>query len=202
MSRRKANGVYGLPNALVEDAFGDRGGIASVSVYGPQLANVNGNGQATSVAAGTQALMSFGSGGGPSQWSLSVALAVSAAGTSRLPLVENLTGPRDVYYVRILWNDGTVSGPTTLPPMKTLPLAIVGEPSRWTSWPGTDNSHNGIPESSRTPCSTAPSVWCMPSPKTTTPLTTAGAQTVGSLRYGTDLVQRTRDLATGSSAKA
>src|SRR5262249_15307345 len=46
--------------------------------------------------------------------------------------------------------------------------------------------------------SVAPSVWCMPSPKMSRPLTMPGELTVGSLRYGCDLLHKTRFFAAGS----
>lgn len=96
----------------VEDELGARGGIASVAVSGPQLASVNANGEATSAAVGMQPmLLDDGGGSGPSSWALDVELAVAAAGTSRLPLVELPGGSRDTYQVTVTWNDTTCSGP-------------------------------------------------------------------------------------------
>jgi hypothetical protein len=104
-------GVY--LNVNVEDEFGLHGGISAVTVTGPQLANISPSGQATTPSTGMVMLQSDGGGGnGESEWYLQVKLA--AAGTSRMPLVENASGPRDAYSVMVTWNDNTTSGPYTL----------------------------------------------------------------------------------------
>ena len=86
--------------------------IAGVTVTGDQLANLNGNSEATSAASGTQSMnLRDGGGSGPSCWEFEVFLAVNSAGSSRLPLVEDTGGPRDTYSFTITWNDGSTSGP-------------------------------------------------------------------------------------------
>lgn len=109
----------------VWDDIGAHGGISSVSVFGPQLANLNANSQALNSASGTQTLSNSG-GGSWDSWYLNVPLAVTAAGTSRMPWVENAAGPRDVYCFQIIWNDGTVSGSLTppVPPLYSSAYAI------------------------------------------------------------------------------
>lgn len=82
------DGVYITFEA--EDPTGDHGGIQSIDVTGPQLATINGFGQSTTAAAGTANFpVNFGT--------VYAAVQVGAAGTSRMPLVENGAGPRDVY---------------------------------------------------------------------------------------------------------
>lgn len=86
-----------------------RGGVGSVTLSGPQLSGLNvGTMVATSSATGTVTLP--GSGG--CCWFASVQ--VGAAGSSRFPLVDDATGPRDAYTMTIAWNDATTSGPYTL----------------------------------------------------------------------------------------
>lgn len=93
---------------VVESSSALHGGLASVAVTGPQLNSVNFNGQATSAAVGTY-VMSPGPFDDPGEAFAAVVL--GAAGTSRMPLVENLLGPRDSYSFLINWQDGTTSGP-------------------------------------------------------------------------------------------
>lgn len=97
---------------FVEDSLGQRGGIAGVTISGPQLASLDGFARATSSASGTRSMtLDDGGGGGPSCWFFEVYLAVASAGSSRLPLVETAAGPRDTYQVTVTWNDATTSGP-------------------------------------------------------------------------------------------
>ncbi len=110
-----ASGLDVMLEFGVWDDIGTHGGISAVNVFGPQLASLNGSSQSTSPAAGTQALTN-GGGGSWDSWSLNVPLAVTAAGTSRMPWVENATGPRDLYCFQIMWNDSTVSG-SLIPPV-------------------------------------------------------------------------------------
>lgn len=91
----------------VSDELGQHGGIASILCTGPQLQNINGFGQSTTSASGSQ-LMQQSNGDGDT-WFLGVNVAL--AGTSRLPFVENGSGPRDTYSVTVTWNDNTISGP-------------------------------------------------------------------------------------------
>jgi hypothetical protein len=94
----------------VFDETSARGGVASVTVSGPQLAGVNlGTMTATSSAAGSFTLAASS----PDEWFASIRLA--AFGTSRLPLIEDAIGPRDVYSISILWNDASTSGPYLVP---------------------------------------------------------------------------------------
>ena len=96
----------------LEDQAHQHGGILGATVSGPQLLGINFNSESTSAAFGSQPFQP--SYPGSSDWEFRVRLAVSAAGSSRFPLVEDATGPRDSYLVTISWNDGTTSGPYTL----------------------------------------------------------------------------------------
>src|SRR5438128_1638892 len=78
--------------------------------------------------------------------------------------------------------------PAAPPPTYARPFAMLGEPSRCTSFPGTGSAQSKLPPSMGKQYRTAPSVWCMPSPKTILPSITAGELTVGSLMRGAPLV--------------
>lgn len=103
-------------NIHLSDELQLHGGIAFVTCSGPQLSSVNGFGQSTSAASGSQQLQSSGD-----SWYINVQLA--SAGTSVLPLVENGAGPRDVYTITVTWNDNTTSGPYTLPLRSAIDVA-------------------------------------------------------------------------------
>ncbi len=73
--------------------------------------------------------------------------------------------------------------------------ATVGDPSRCTRLPGTGSSQRERPSTMSMQWSTAPSVWCMPSPKNSRPLEIAGELTTGSFSVGVVLLQTTRGFA-------
>ncbi len=95
------------------------GGIQSISVTGPQLGAVNGSGQSTTSASGT---VNFPT--SPFWDGVYAEVQVGAAGTSRAPLVEDGTGPRDVYTVVVHWNDSTSSPPYTMTLRSSVDVAV------------------------------------------------------------------------------
>ncbi|HYC78298.1 MAG TPA: hypothetical protein VEI02_11790 [Planctomycetota bacterium] len=85
--------------------------IVSATVTGPQMAAVTGSNPglvAVSAASGTLVVAATD----PEAFGFTVR--VGSTGTSRAPLVEDASGPRDVYQVSVQWSDATTSGPYTL----------------------------------------------------------------------------------------
>ncbi|MCA9319922.1 MAG: hypothetical protein KDB53_04265, partial [Planctomycetes bacterium] len=100
--------------ATVEDPLGQRGGIASLDLTGPQLQSVV-NGVAQTASNGT-VTMNFSEGfpNGGSEWTYGVQIGMVGT-SSRLPLHVDATGIRDSYDLTVHWNDGSTSGPYALP---------------------------------------------------------------------------------------
>ena len=108
-----ANSVECRLQFFVEEMLGANGGIASVTLTGPQLAGLTASGQSSvSTGVGTISfdLDASGGPGSPSCWEASVMLNQFGS-PSRLPMVEIASGPRDTYDILVTWNDGSTSGP-------------------------------------------------------------------------------------------
>ena len=105
-------GVDVSMNVWVESPPGSSRSLVSASIAGPQLLGLPQNQfpTATTAAFGVYT-MNQGVHGGGDELFMSVALGVAGAGSSRLPLVETATAPRDYYDLTVTWSDGQTSGP-------------------------------------------------------------------------------------------
>ena len=113
-----------------DESGGANGGIASVEVFGPQLANVNGSNQAQNATCGSLQLNTNGGGSNGSSWNRFVIVGDPVAGTSRRPWVENHQAAPDLYTFKITWNNQSIWGPAVFPPTCPQATSIYTIPLR------------------------------------------------------------------------